>query len=55
MLFAVGTRTGNKSVWAYANDGTLMWSYDTGGVAYAVVTDVGNNVYIAGAAADNSD
>lgn len=55
MLVAGGVRTGSKSVWAYNDDGTSLWSYDTGGIVHGVaINDIGH-IFVCGAAADNSD
>jgi hypothetical protein len=46
--------TNNRSVWAFNEDGTLAWSYDTGGDTKKVLVS-GNYVFIVGTAADNGD
>lgn len=55
MLVTGGARTGSKSVWAYNDDGTALWSYDTGGYVYDIAINTLGHVFIVGAAADNSD
>ena len=57
MIFVVGARDAGTpaSIWAYNNDNTLAWTYDTGAQTYGIIADGANNVYAVGAAADNGD
>lgn len=48
MFVVVGTRTSNKSVWAYNDDGTALWSYDTGANTNSCKI-YGNYIYVVGA------
>lgn len=55
MLVTGGIRTGSKSVWAYNDDGTSLWNYDTGDVVYDIAINSLGHIFIVGGDADNGD
>lgn len=55
MLVTGGIRTSNKTVWAYKDDGTALWNYDTGGTVYGIAISSIGHIFVCGAAADNGD
>ncbi len=55
MLITGGLRTGAKTVWAYLDSGSSLWSYDTGDSVYGIAVDYLGFIYICGKAADNGD
>lgn len=46
MIVFCGHRVSNQSVWAYNDDGTFAWSFDTGGNAYFAGIDSGGRIMI---------
>jgi len=57
MIFVTGDRdAGNaRTVWAYEDDGTPAWYYDTADATYKCVADAYNNVFIVGKKGDDGD
>ena len=46
MIIVCGSRASDQSVWAYNDDGTFAWSFDTGGTAYYASVDADGRILI---------